>query len=366
MNIAPITEIIADVRAGKMVIIADDEARENECDMLFAAECVTPEAINFMSKHARGLICLALSRERCQQLELPLMVSTTDTRFATNFTVSIDARSGITTGISAQDRAHTIRQALARSAQPHDITRPGHVFPLMAQPGGVLTRAGHTEAGCDLARLAQCEPAAVIVEILNDDGTMARRKDIGAFSRRHGFRIGTVEALIRHRMRHERTVQRQRKFPIKTDYGDFVLYAYADTVNKTQHAALVCGQPDPQRPLLVRVHLENSLATVLGSRQEKPGWGTAAALQHIKAAGEGVLVLLNLPDHLARQIALLDSGTAQTCSYDAWQTGVGGQILQDLGVGKMRVMSTRKSFHGLGGFGLSIEEYVPGPADRLR
>lgn len=358
MNISPITEIIADIRSGKMAIIADDEMRENECDLLFAAECVTPEAINFMSKHARGLICLALSRERCQQLNLQLMVSTTDTRFATNFTVSVDASSGITTGISAQDRAHTICRTIAKSAQPNDITSPGHIFPLMAQPGGVLTRAGHTEAGCDLARLAQFEPAAVIVEILNDDGTMARRKDIGAFSRRHGLRIGTVDDLIRYRIRHERTVHRQRSFPVKTDYGDFILHAYTDTVNQTQHSALVRGQPHAQRPILVRVHIENSLFKVLDSSHGEQGWGTTDALQHISAAGEGVLVLLNLPEHMARQVELLDSGAAKVSSYDSWQAGVGGQILQDLGVGRMRVMSVRKTFHGLGGFGLSIEEYV--------
>ncbi len=362
MDISPISEIIADVRAGKMVIIADDEDRENECDLLLAAECVTPQAINFMSKYGRGLICLALSRERCKQLNLPLMVSTTDTRFATNFTVSIDASSGITTGISAQDRSHTILQTIALSAKPSDIIRPGHIFPLMAQSGGVLTRAGHTETGCDLARLARFEPAAVIVEILNDDGTVARRRDIGKFSQTHHLKIGTVEDLIRYRIRDEKTIHRSRKMPVKTDYGDFVLYVYNDTVNKTQHIALVRGEPNSQHPTLVRVHIENSLSDVLGLHNENCSWRLSDALKYIDSVNEGVLVLLHLPEHLSRQVESLGGGAEKSLSYDCWQVGVGGQILRDLGVGKMRVMSSQKSFHGLGGFGLSIEEYIRKPA----
>ena len=361
MNVTQIPEIIADLRDGKMVIIADDESRENECDLLMAADKVTPEAINFMSMYGRGLICLALSRERCQTLNLPLMVSTTDTRFATNFTLSIDANSGITTGISAQDRAHTICQAIASNAKPSDIIRPGHIFPLMSQPGGVLTRAGHTEAGCDLARLAGFESAAVIVEILNDDGTMARRKDIGIFAKKHNLKIGTVEDLIRYSLHRERTVYREQEVPVKTDHGEFTLYVYVDKVNKTQHTALLRGRPQSHRPTLVRVHVENSLFDTLGVQNEGGSWAISDAMQYIADAEEGVLVLLRLPEHLIQQVESIDDGVEHATTYDRWQIGVGGQILQDLGIGKMRVMSSQRSFHGLGGFGLSIEEYICKP-----
>ena len=241
-------EIIEDLAAGRMVIIVDDEDRENEGDLLMAASMVKPEDINFMAKYGRGLICLTLTKERCTQLNLPLMVGLTDTDHKTNFTISIEASEGVTTGISAYDRAHTIRTAVAPNAAPADIVQPGHIFPLMAQPGGVLTRAGHTEAGCDYMRLAQLEPAAVIVEIMSDDGTMARRPELEKFAKEHQLKIGTIEDLIRYRIQYERTVHRVDAQPFATDFGMFTLYTYQDSVNKELHFALVKGEIDADTP----------------------------------------------------------------------------------------------------------------------
>lgn len=359
---APVSEIVDEIRQGKMVIVVDDEERENECDLVMAAEKVTPEAINFMSKYGRGLICLALSRQRCQQLDLPLMVTTTDVRLATNFTISIDARHKITTGISAQDRAETIQQAIAPDASPHDMVQPGHIFPLMEQPGGVLTRAGHTEAGCDLARLAGCEPAAVIVEILNEDGSMARRENIGAFAQQHGLKLVTVADLIRHRIASEQTIYCEKELPIQTRYGDMNLYLFNDTVNHSKHFALMLGKPDAQQPFPVRVHVENSLVDLLGilsgDQAENKTWSPQDALKYIFDEGAGVFVLLRLPEHLSKQIANLNQDKPGIQDYDRWQVGVGGQILQYLQVKKMRLMSSHKAFIGLHGFGLSVEDYI--------
>src|SRR5512145_1764600 len=234
-------EILEDIRQGRMVVIMDDEDRENEGDLVIAAELVRPEDVNFMARYGRGLICLTLTRDRCRQLRLPLMVTETDRDQRTNFTVSIEAAEGVTTGISAYDRAHTIRTAVQPHARPEDLRQPGHVFPLMAQPGGVLTRAGHTEAGCDLARLAGLPPAAVIVEVLNDDGTMARRPDLEAFAERHGLKIGTIADLIRYRLEKERSVERIAERDIETDFGPFRLCCYEDHVNSTVHLAFVRG-----------------------------------------------------------------------------------------------------------------------------
>jgi 3,4-dihydroxy 2-butanone 4-phosphate synthase/GTP cyclohydrolase II len=252
-------EIIADLKLGKMVIIMDDEDRENEGDLVMAAESVTPEAINFMARYGRGLICLTLTKEHCNQLRLPLMVPTDDELSATNFTVSIEAANGVTTGISAADRATTVLAAVASDAQPQDLVQPGHIFPLMAQPGGVLVRAGHTEAGCDLARLAGLSAAAVIVEILNDDGTMARRPDLEKFAQTHNLKIGTIADLIQYRVRNEHTVERVSECLFPTRYGEFRLLAYQDMVDNELHLALVKGQPTPEQPALVRVHMQNSL-----------------------------------------------------------------------------------------------------------
>lgn len=361
MPVSSVEEIIADVRAGRTVVVVDDEGRENEGDLIVAGEKITPEAMNFMSKYGRGLICLTLTRERCAQLDLPLMVSDTDNRLATNFTVSIDACEGVTTGISAQDRAHTIRTAVAANARPSDITRPGHVFPLMAQPGGVLTRAGHTEAGCDLTALAGLEPAAVIVEILNDDGSMARRDDVEVFAAEHKLKIGTIENLITYRLERERTVIFVKRERMKTAYGEFMMHVYEDTVNRTTHLALSCGEIRRGEPLLVRVHVENTLSDTIGA----PGgsWPLSDALRRITAEGRGVAVVLRLPEKYAglqKQLGEMlekQSGSSRGTA-DRWTLGVGGQILNDLGVGRMRLMSSPQRFHGLGGFGLSVEEYV--------
>ena len=262
MNFNTTEELIQDLRAGRMIVLADDEARENEGDLVVAASLVSPEHINFMTRHGRGLLCLAMTRERCEQLNLPLMDPTTDEAHRTNFTFTIDAHEGITTGVSAQDRAATIQAAVAADARPGDIHQPGHLQCLMQQPGGVLTRAGHTEGGCDLARLAGLEPAAVIVEILNEDGTMARRPQLEELAQEHGLKIGTIESLIRYRVEREPTVRRGASCHLKTEYGEFELIAYEDLTIDTIHLALVAGSPSPQEATLVRVHVQNTLGDV--------------------------------------------------------------------------------------------------------
>src|SRR5579863_3901316 len=259
-----IEEILAELAAGHMVVMMDDEDRENEGDLIMAAEKVRPEDINFMARYGRGLICLTLTRERCRQLHLPLMVRDTDKDQTTNFTVSIEAAEGVTTGISAYDRAHTVRTAVRPDAEPADLKQPGHIFPLMAQPGGVLTRAGHTEAGCDLTRLVGLEPAAVIVEILNEDGSMARRPDLEKFAKEHQLKIGTIADLIRYRIEKEKTVVRVAERRVPTEFGEMRLLVYEDRVNKAQHLALVAGQLKPGEPTLVRVHLQDTLGDMLG------------------------------------------------------------------------------------------------------
>ena len=361
----PVEELIADVRAGRMVIVVDDEDRENEGDLVMAAGLATPQDVNFMVTHGRGLLCLTLTRERCERLRLPLMVRATDDRLATNFTVSIEAAEGVSTGISAHDRARTIRTAADPDVGPEGIVQPGHVFPLMAQPGGVLTRAGHTEAGCDLARLAgMAEPAAVIVEILNEDGSMARLPDLEVFAQRHGLKIGTVEDLIRYRVARERTVTAGPVASVATRYGDFMLHAYEDLVHGVIHLALVKGEIHRSQPTLVRVHVENVLRDTVGV-DAGGGWRLGDALDRISRHGEGVAVVLRRPEserELRAQLTAIVGG--ETPRVDAkepaerWTLGVGGQILSDLGVGKMRLMSSPQRFHGLGGFGLSVEEYV--------
>src|SRR5450432_1452068 len=267
-----IDEILEDLRRGKMAVIMDDEDRENEGDLIMAADCVRPQDVSFMARYGRGLICLTLTRERCKDLRLPLMVTSTDAQHGTNFTVSIEAAEGVTTGISAHDRAHTVRTAVRAGARAEDLRQPGHVFPLMAQPGGVLTRAGHTEAGCDLARLAGFSAAAMIVEILNDDGTMARRPDLELFARAHGLKIGTIADLIRYRLKNERSVERVFEETVETEYGSFKLFCYEDHVNKTVHIALVKGDLNSTLPPLVRVHIQDALRDMVGVKNEKLGW----------------------------------------------------------------------------------------------
>ena len=281
VEFSSVDEIVADLRIGKMVIIVDDEERENEGDLLMAADKVTPEDINFMAKYGRGLICLTLTQSRCNLLRLPLMASQNNGLEETNFTVSIEASEGVTTGISAHDRARTIRVATAPGAQPSDIKQPGHIFPLMAKPGGVLTRAGHTEAGCDLTRLAGLNPAAVIVEILNDDGTMARRPDLIEFAKHHDIKIGTIADLIRYRVSNEQSIERISEQEIENEFVKFRLMTFEDNINRDVHFALVKGKITDESNPLIRVHVENSLRDSIGVNHQSLGWPMKSALKQL-------------------------------------------------------------------------------------
>jgi 3,4-dihydroxy 2-butanone 4-phosphate synthase/GTP cyclohydrolase II len=367
MKLNSIDELLADLRAGRMVVLMDDEDRENEGDLIIAAEHVRAEDINFMAHYGRGLICLTLTRERCRQLRLPLMVSDTNVDHRTNFTVSIEAAEGVTTGISAHDRAHTIRTAVRRDARAEDLRQPGHIFPLMAQPGGVLTRAGHTEAGCDLTRLAGLEPAAAIVEILNDDGTMARRPDLEKFAQRHRLKMGTIADLIRYRLDKERSVERIAEQVIATEFGPFRMFCYEDHVNRTVHLALLAGELSDKRVPLVRVHLKDTLGDVVGIRDHAMGWPLRAAMARIAQEGHGVIVILR-PDETPRDLMDAVQSLGRDAAPPSPQAGakvlrtygIGAQILRDLGVTRMRVLSAPKQMHGLSGFDLEVVEYVDG------
>lgn len=361
-------EIIEDLRRGRMVIIMDDEDRENEGDLILASEATTPEAINFMAKYGRGLICMTLTRDRCRQLRLPLMVNTDNQLESTNFTVSIEAAEGVTTGISAADRATTVLAAVKSDAQPQDLVQPGHIFPLMAQPGGVLVRAGHTEAGCDLARLAGFSASSVIVEILNEDGTMARRPDLEDFAKAHDLKIGTIADLIQYRIQNEKTVERVSSCALPTEHGEFQLFAYQDVIGNDMHLALVKGDIGPDRPTLVRVHVQNTLCDIFESTRDC-GWPLRRAMDQVSTAGEGVIVVLRNYD-TARDIVHriqdykwhgVDDQIPQRKEGqddDLRTIGVGAQILTDLGVRRMRVMSAPKHLHALAGFELEVVEFV--------
>ena len=359
-------EILAELRAGRMVVIMDDEDRENEGDLIMAAAKVRPEDVNFMARFARGLICLTLTRDRCEQLRLPLMVSDTNARQSTNFTLSIEAREGVTTGISAADRARTIQVAVAADAKPTDLLQPGHIFPLMAQPGGVLTRAGHTEAGCDLAQLAGFMPAAVIVEILNDDGTMARRPQLEEFAKLHGLKIGTIADLIHYRMQNEKTISRVASCDIETEWGPFRLNAYEEPNGRSLHFALCKGTWSSDEAVMVRVHLEDTLADIVGLVRHDIHWSLRRALQAIAAAGRGAVVILRQPTTNRDLIRWVErhaadaatSAAVPSASADLRTYGVGAQIVADLGIHRMRVLGTRMRMHGLSGFGLEVVEYV--------
>ena len=361
-----IEDIIADIAAGKMVIMVDDENRENEGDLIMAASKVRPEDINYMAIHGRGLICLTMSRERCKQLRLPLMVSETDQHHATNFTISIEAAKGITTGISAHDRAKTIQAAVAKDAKPEDLSQPGHIFPVMAQPGGVLTRAGHTEAGCDLARLAGLEPAAAIVEILNDDGTMARRPDLEKFALKHGIRIGTIADLIRYRLEKERNVERILEKTVETEYGKFSMVCYDDHINRSVHLALVKGDLASVDAPLVRVHIQDTLGDVVGVRSHTLGWPLHSAIERIAKEDVGVVVLIREQESSRGFMESVENLDRQTNDIEERRFeegvlrtyGVGAQILRDLGLSKIRVLSAPKQMYAISGFDLEITEYV--------
>ena len=365
MPLNTVEELVADIRAGKMVILMDDEDRENEGDLVIAATHVRPEDINFMITHARGLVCLTLSKERCQQLNLPLMVDANGAQHGTNFTLSIEAANGISTGISPAERAHTIQTAVAAHAKPADIVQPGHIFPLMAQPGGVLHRAGHTEAGCDLSRLAGLEPASVICEIINEDGTMARRPDLEVFAEKHGLKMGTIADLIHYRMTNEQTVERIDQQTLDTEYGQFELFRYREIGNPDIHLALVKGEPKAG-VTTVRVHGFSPVRDLLKLNKQDgaPAWNLDKALKEIASSDRGVLVWIG-QRHLQDLGPALESLTApknvksNAALSQQYQTiGVGAQILRDLGVEKMKLLSSPLRFNALSGFNLEVVEYI--------
>lgn len=367
MSINTIEEIIEDFRQGRMVIIMDDEDRENEGDLIMAAAKVRPQDINFMAQFARGLVCLTLTKDRCQRLNLPLMVNANNSQHSTNFTVSIEAAQGVTTGISAADRAATVRAAVAPEASAQDLVQPGHIFPIMAQPGGVLTRAGHTEAGCDLARLANLDPYAVIVEVLNPDGSMARRPDLEQFAKTHDLKIGTIADLIRYRIENEKTVERVSDCKVETEFGEFNLYTYIDNIDNELHFALVKGDINGDKPVLVRVHLQNTLCDWLSIKRPECGWPLRKVMQKIAQADCGVLVMLQKQEDKREIISKICNYYNVNCETkpenvkpktELRTLGAGSQILGDLGVRKMRVMSVPRVMHGLSGFDLEIVEYV--------
>ena len=370
-KLASTEEIIAELRAGRMVVLVDEEDRENEGDLVLAADHVTADAVNFMAKHGRGLICLTLTRERCQQLNLPLMVRDNGTAMGTNFTVSIEAATGVTTGISAADRALTIKTAVAPNAKPSDLVQPGHIFPLMAQPGGVLIRSGHTEAGCDLAAMAGCSPTSVICEIMKDDGSMARLPDLLEFAKEHQLKIGSIADLIQYRSQHESIVVREGEREFITPWGKFNGVIYRDKPSACIHIALVHGKPSEDQETLVRVHEPVTVLDFLDANVSTHSWPLAQALQQIAASRAGVAVLLNASgiaapndaDWLA-QFQKLNATKPENSSPLARKTdfrsyGIGAQILKDIGVGKMRLLANPSPVPSLSGYKLEITGYAP-------
>ncbi len=361
MGISSTAEIIAEIEAGRMVVLVDEEDRENEGDLLMAAEFVTPEAINFMAKHGRGLICLTLTEERCRQLSLPLMVANNRSQLGTNFTVSIEAARGVTTGISAADRARTVQAAVKREARPEDVVQPGHVFPLMAQKGGVLVRAGHTEAGCDLAQLAGLVPAAVICEVLRDDGEMARLPDLLEFAERHHLKVGTIADLIHYRSRTESLVARVAERPVDTPYGRFRIVAYSDLTAAEVHLALVKGDVTPGKEILVRVHEPLSVMDLLDAASHAHSWNLNEALRTVSAAGAGIIVLLHRSETgeaLLSRLAMTQSDPVAPPKMDLRTYGIGAQILKDLGVTKMKLMAMPRKMPSMAGFDLEVSGYL--------
>jgi len=357
MQLNTTEELINSIAKGQMLILMDDEDRENEGDLIMAAQFVTASDINFMIKHARGLVCMPLTRERCELLNLPLMTLNNASGFGTKFTVSIEAKNGVTTGISAADRAKTVQAAIASNAKAEDIVSPGHIFPLMAHAGGVLGRAGHTEAACDLARLAGLEAAGVICEIINDDGTMARRPQLEQFASKHNLKIGTIADLINYRLKHERTVQRVATKQLKTKQGEFNLTIFKDNLSDNLHLALTLGAIALHEPTLVRVHNIDLLQDVLGVSSSKR-WSLQAAMSYVAKLGGGVVLLLNEQQNNADILARLnDEKPLIPTSYST--VGIGSQILHDLGVRKMRLLSSPLKFNALSGFDLEIVEYIP-------
>jgi 3,4-dihydroxy 2-butanone 4-phosphate synthase/GTP cyclohydrolase II len=368
MSLASTPEIIAELKAGRMVILVDEEDRENEGDLVVAAEFVTPEAINFMAKHGRGLICLTLTQERCRQLNLPLMTHRNGTQYGTAFTVSIEAAEGVTTGISASDRARTIATAVAHDARAEHIVQPGHVFPIMAQPGGVLVRAGHTEAGCDLTALAGLTPAAVICEIIKDDGEMARLPDLIQFGEQHGIKIGTIADLIHYRSRTESIIEKVCERTMQTAHGPFRAVLYRDEPTHSPHIALVRGTPHPDRDTPVRVHEPLSVLDLLEIDSSTHSWTIDAAMKEIAARDLGAIVMLNCGDtkeHLVDVFRAFDqkdkAAELKRRPIDFKTYGIGAQILRDIGVGKMEVLATPRKLGSMSGYGLEVTGFVPMP-----
>ncbi|MDB5811628.1 MAG: ribB [Betaproteobacteria bacterium] len=359
MAVSPATEIIADIRAGKMVILVDEEDRENEGDLVLAADFVTAEAINFMARYGRGLICLTLTEQKCRSLNLPLMVSSNNSPLGTNFTVSIEAAEGVTTGISAADRARTVQAAARADAGPADRVQPGHIFPLMAQNGGVLVRAGHTEAGCDLAALAGLSPAAVICEILKDDGDMARLPDLIEFGREHNLKIGTIADLIHHRSRTESLVSRVSERDIETVHGVFRLVVYSDKIGRATHLALVKGKIKPDSEVLVRVHEPLSVIDLLDVKSASHSWNFNQALAAVSRTECGVIVLLHRPESAEDLVERALPGAIAAPQKNALRTyGIGAQILRDLKVTKMRLMAKQRRMPSMAGFDLQVTGYL--------
>ena len=364
VKISPVEDIIADMAAGKIVILVDEEDRENEGDLVLASDFVTADAINFMARFGRGLICLTLTKERCERLQLPPMATRNGGKYSTAFTVSIEAAEGVTTGISAADRAITVQAAVAKTATAHDLVQPGHIFPLQAVDGGVLMRAGHTEAGCDLAQLAGCSPSAVICEIMKDDGTMARLPDLQLFAAEHGLKIGTIADLIEHRSRNESLIQNMGTRTLHTAYGEFTAHAFQDKPSSGVHLALVKGSWQPQDTVLARVHEPLSVIDLLDQGRTMHSWSLDESLKRINDEGCGIVVLLNCGESATQLLAQFE-GTARPAQapergrMDLRTYGIGTQILRDCGVKKMTLMGNPRPMPSLVGYGLEVMGYLP-------